>query len=219
VTVVVCGSLGATAAMWDGIDLGGEVVAVEHPGHGGEPAGGFEGVGGLAARVIERVPGRFSFVGVSLGGAVGLQLALDAPERLERLVVCCASARFGDEAQWHERAALVRAEGLGPIVEAVLERWFSPGFGDVQRFREMFLSVDPEGYARCCEALATWDVRALLPRLDVPTLCVAGEHDPTSPPAELEAIARAVGGRFEVIRGARHLAPVERPERFAELLG
>ena len=113
------------------------------------------GVSELARRVLDAVgEGSFSFVGLSLGGAVGIQLALDVPDRIERLVLACTSARFGEPQQWLDRASLVRREGLAAIVDAVLARWFTPSFGDVDGFREMFLSVDPEGYARCCEALA-----------------------------------------------------------------
>ena len=112
----------------------------------------------LARRVLDAVgEGSFSFVGLSLGGAVGIQLALDVPDRIERLVLACTSARFGEPQHWLDRASLVRREGLAAIVDAVLARWFTPSFGDVDRFREMFLSVDPEGYARCCEALAAMD--------------------------------------------------------------
>ena len=87
----------------------------------------------------------FSFVGLSLGGAVGMQLALTAPERLERLVLASTAARFGEPEQWRERAALVRAEGLAAIVDAVLARWFTARFAGVGPYRDMLLSVDPGG--------------------------------------------------------------------------
>jgi 3-oxoadipate enol-lactonase len=170
--------------------------------------------------VLEQAPvERFSFVGLSLGGAVGIQLALDAPERLEQLVLCCTSARFGSREMWEERAAVVRAEGVAAIVEAALARWFSPAFADVQRFRQMFLSIDAEGYARCCDALARWDARAELTRIAAPTLCIAGADDPTSPPEHLAQIAAAIAGaRCAVIDNARHLANVERPDQLNLLL-
>jgi 3-oxoadipate enol-lactonase len=222
-TVVLCGSLGASSEMWQPqlAALGGhEVIFVDHPGHGGAPVVEFAGVRGLAQLALERVDTeRFSFVGLSLGGAVGMQIALDAPERLERLVLCCTSPRFGSPKLWHERAALVRAEGVGPVVEAALERWFTPAFADVQRFREMYLSTDAEGYGRCCDALARFDVRDELDRIAAPTLCVAGGDDPTSPPGHLAQIAGAIAGaRCIVIEGARHLASAERPDELNVLL-
>jgi 3-oxoadipate enol-lactonase len=216
-TVVLCGSLGASSEMWQPQlpALGAhDVVLVDHPGHGGALVVEFDDLSGLAQLALAQVDAeRFSFVGLSLGGAVGMQLALDAPERLERLVLCCTSARFGSPEMWRERAALVRAEGVAPVVEAALQRWFTPAFGDVQRFREMYLATDAEGYARCCDALARFDVRDELHRITTPTLCVAGADDPTSPPDHLAQIADAVAGAHcTVIEGARHLASAERPD-------
>jgi 3-oxoadipate enol-lactonase len=222
-TVVLCGSLGSTSAMWDPqlpALRGRRVVAVEHPGHGGAPLHDVQTVGDLAARVLaEAGGGTFSFVGLSLGGAVGMRLALDAPDRLEKLVLACTSARFGEPDGWHERAATVREHGLEAIVDAVLARWFTPAFGDVERFREQFLSVDPEGYARCCEAIARWDVRTELERITAPTLVVSATEDPSTPPAMGEELANGIpGARFEVLEHAAHLANVERPDHFNRLL-
>jgi len=198
---------------------GHRVVAVDHPGHGRAELAGVSHVRDLAERVLDAVDGPFSFVGLSLGGSVGMQLALDAPDRIERLVLACTSARFGNPQQWLDRADVVRSEGLGAIVAAVLGRWFTPSFGDLARFRAMFLSVDPEGYARCCEALAVWDAREALGSISAPTLVVAGAKDPTSPPAEMAEIARAIpGSRFGIIDDAAHLANVEGAEAFNQLL-
>ncbi len=221
--MVLCGSLGAPAAMWDeqlpALD-GRTVLRVDHPGHGGAPLAAVGGVSDLARRVLDAAGDeRFSFVGLSLGGAVGMRLALDAPERVELLVLACTAARFGDPAQWIERAAIVRAGGLGAIVDAVLARWFTPSYDGVDAYREYFLNTDPEGYARCCEALSRFDVRDALGAIDVPTLAIAATDDPTTPPHVVETVAgRIPGARFEVIRKAAHLANVERPDEFNRLL-
>jgi 3-oxoadipate enol-lactonase len=223
-TVVLCGSLGSTAAMWDGqlSALGDRrVLRVEHPGHDGASVTNVEDVGDLARRVLDDVSKgeSFSFVGLSLGAAVGLQLALDAPERIERLVLASASARFGEPEQWLDRAATVRARGLGSIVDAVIARWFTPAFGDANGFRDMFLSTDREGYARCCEALARWDVREELGRIAAPTLVITGMEDPSTPPAEGELITSLIlDARLALIDGAAHLANVERADEFNRLL-
>jgi 3-oxoadipate enol-lactonase len=223
-TVVLCGSLGSTHEMWEP-QLGAlrahfDVVTVDHPGHGGAPLADVRDVADLARRVLEQVQaGSFSFVGLSLGGAVGMRLALDAPDRVERLVLCCTAARFGEPSSWEERAALVRAEGLEAVVDAVLPRWFSPGFPDLPRYREMFLSTDPEGYARCCDALARWDAADELPLIAAPTLVVAGSEDPASPPEYGELVAaRIPAARFEAVVGARHLANVEHAAEVNRLL-
>jgi 3-oxoadipate enol-lactonase len=222
-TVVLCGSLGAPSSMWNPqlpALAGRTVVRVEHPGHGGAALADVHDVGDLARRVLAAVGGeRFSFVGLSLGGAVGMRLALDVPERLERLVLACTSARFGEPSQWLARATTVRADGLAAIVDAVLGRWFTPLFDEVPAYRELFLSTDAEGYARCCEALSSFDVRDDLSSIGAPTLVIAGAEDPTTTPADVEAIADAVpDARFAVIPGAAHLANVERPDDFNRLL-
>ena len=222
-TVVLCGSLGAPAAMWDSqlpaLD-GRTVVRVDHPGHNGAEIADIADVGDLAARVLDAAgDGPFTYVGLSLGGAIGLRLALDRPDRVERLVLACTAVQFGEPAQWTERAATVRAHGLGAIVDAVLARWFTPAFDGVDAYREHFLNTDPEGYARCCEALARFDVHDAVGAISTPTLAIAATDDPTTPPPIVEVVARGIpGARFEVIPDAAHLANVERPGDFNRLL-
>lgn len=222
-TVVLCGSLGSTSAMWEPqlpALQGRRVLKVEHPGHGGAPVTNVHEVEDLAARVLDEAGAdTFSFVGLSLGGAVGMRLALDAPDRVEKLVLACTSPRFGEPESWYERAATVREHGLEAIADAVLSRWFTPAFADIDRFREMFLSVDPEGYARCCEALARWDVRDELGEIAAPTLVISATEDPATPPATGEVLASGIpGARFEVLANAAHLASAERPDDFNRLL-
>ena len=224
-TVVLCGSLGGTSAMWDP-QVGAlrdrfDFVPVDHPGHGRMPLRPVADVADLVEHALAQVEAqRFSFVGVSLGGAVGMALALGPHgERLEKLVLACTSARFGEPESWRERAATVRARGLEAIVDVILERWFTPAFGDVRGYREMFLSTDREAYARCCEALARWDARGELAHVGTPTLAIAGAEDPSTPPEQLERIAEEIPeARVEVIPDARHLANVERAAEFNALL-
>jgi 3-oxoadipate enol-lactonase len=222
-TVVLCGSLGATSAVWEGQApalAGRRVVTVEHPGHGGAPVADARDMAALAGRVLDAAGEEpFAFVGLSLGGAVGMRLALDAPGRVERLVLACTSARFGAPEQWLERAEVVRREGLGAIVDTILGRWFTPAFADRGRYRALFLATDPEGYARCCEALAGWDAREELGAIAVPTLVVSGAEDAAAPPEAGALVAERIpGARHVVLEDAAHLANVERPDAFNPLL-
>ncbi|HVW89362.1 MAG TPA: alpha/beta fold hydrolase [Gaiellaceae bacterium] len=218
-TLVLVGSLGSTRQMWEPQAPLGPARAFELPGHGDEPVYDGVSVDRIAERVLAAVDGPFSVVGLSLGGAVAMRIAAEAPQRVEKVVLACTSPDFGDAAQWLERAATVRDDGLETIVDAVLGRWFSPAYPDVARWREMFLSVDPEGYGRCCAALAGWDGRDDLRRIEAPTLVLAGAGDPTSPPAHAEEIASLVpGARVAVIDGAQHLANVERAGEFNRLV-
>ena len=221
--VVLSGSLGSTLAMWEpqipALAEGFRVLRYDHPGHGGSPLLYVRSVEGLAQEVVTLLDelgiDRVSFCGLSLGGAVGIRFALDAPERLDRLVLCCTSMRFATPDFWEGRARTVREDGVEAVADTVLERWFTPEFDDVRRYREMLVSTPAEGYARCCEAVRDWDVRGELGGVRAPTLVVAGSDDPSTPPAELEAIAAEIpDARLVVLERARHLANVERAEEF-----
>jgi 3-oxoadipate enol-lactonase len=222
-TVVFSGSLGATSAMWDAQAeaLGGfDVVRIDHPGHGGAPMENVRDARALAQRVLDVVKAeRFSFVGVSLGGAVGMHLALEAPERLQRLVLAATSTRFGSPETWDERIALVRNGGMEAVADAVLPRWFTPAFGEVQRFRAMFVSTPPDVYVRYCEILREYDLRGRLGGIKAPTLAIAGAEDPTSPPDHLEAIVAEIPeARVLVIPRGAHLVNVERADEFNQAM-
>jgi 3-oxoadipate enol-lactonase len=222
-TVVLSGSLGATSEMWDAQAealRGVEVVRVEHPGHNAVPMEDVRDVAGLARCVLDLVEAeRFSFVGLSLGGAVGMHVALEAPRRVERLVLAATSARFGTAETWDERIALVASGGMAAVADAVLPRWFTPAFGDVQRFRAMLVSTPPDVYVRYCEILREYDVRGRLGAITASTLAIAGAEDPTSPPEHLEAIAAEIAeAGVVVIANGAHLVNVERAREFNDAL-
>ncbi|MFJ3806722.1 3-oxoadipate enol-lactonase [Streptomyces sp. NPDC090073] len=215
-------SLGTSLALWDGVapelSAGHRVVRWDLPGHGGSAAdliGPGATVGDLAALVLDLADtlgiDRFAYAGVSLGGAVGLHLAVHRPERLTSLAVLCSSAHFGGEAPWRERAERVRREGLGWLVESADARWFTAGYSDPRLVRD-HREADPEAYAACCDALAAFDLRDRLADIAVPTLAVAGREDPATPPAHLREIADAVPGATLVeLPRASHLAPAQCP--------
>jgi 3-oxoadipate enol-lactonase len=218
VTLVLVGSLGSTRAMWEPQAPLGPATVAELPGHGA-PLFDDVTIDTLARRALDAADGQLSLLGLSLGGAIVVRAAALAPERINRVVLACTSPQFGEPQQWLDRAALVRSGGLESIVDAVMARWFTPSFPDVAPWREMFLSVDPEGYARCCEALAGLDGRADLARIEAPTLVIAGAGDPTSPPSHAEEIASLVpDARVVVLEGAQHLANVERSDEFNRLV-
>ncbi|MFF7315813.1 3-oxoadipate enol-lactonase [Streptomyces albogriseolus] len=216
-------SLGTSYALWDAVA---PELAVTHrtvrwnlPGHGvADPGliGPGATVGDLADLVLALADAlgveRFAYAGVSLGGAVGLHLAVHHPHRVSSLAVLCSSARFGGAERWRERAATVRREGLAELAANADARWFTPGF-TVPRLVRDHRDADPGAYAACCDALAAFDLRERLAEISVPTLAVAGRDDPATPPAHLREIADAVPGASLVeIPGASHLAPAQCPE-------
>ncbi|WP_189314945.1 bifunctional 3-oxoadipate enol-lactonase/4-carboxymuconolactone decarboxylase PcaDC [Streptomyces brasiliensis] len=216
-------SLGTSYALWDAVapelSTAHRVVRWDLPGHGGSAAdliGAGATVGDLADLVLALADSlgieRFAYAGVSLGGAVGLHLAVHHPERLESLAVLCSSAHFNGEKPWRERAERVRREGMERLVESADARWFTAGF-TVPRLVQDHREADPGAYAACCDALAAFDLRDRLADIAVRTLLVAGRQDPATPPAHLREIADAVPGAALVeIPGASHLAPAQCPE-------
>lgn len=216
-------SLGTSYALWDKVApelaIAHRVVRWDLPGHGGSAAdliGPGATVGDLADLVLGLADSlgieRFAYAGVSLGGAVGLHLAVHHPERVTSLAAICSSAHFNGARPWQERAERVRREGLDWLVESADARWFADGF-TVPRLVRDHREADPAAYAACCDALAAFDLTDRLPAIGAPTLLVAGRADPATPPAHLRQIADAVPGAALVeIPGASHLAPAQRPE-------
>src|SRR5581483_9610897 len=83
--------------------------------------------GDLLALLDHLAVERAALVGLSIGAMISIWAAAHAPERVERLVACCTTARFASEAAaaYRERAGRVRAVGMAPIADGVLERWFT----------------------------------------------------------------------------------------------
>lgn len=168
---------------------------------------------------------RTHLVGMSMGGMIAQQFALDFPDRVDTLTLADTTAGTPPEGRstWDQRAATVRREGMAALAPATIGRWLTPDFSTahpeaVEQIRDVLLHTPPEGYARACEALRDFDVRDRLAELRVPTLAVAGRHDTGTPPAATQAIANAIkGAQFELLDAA-HLAPIEQSHRFAALL-
>jgi len=169
---------------------------------------------------IERV----LLCGLSIGGMISMWVAAHAPERVDRLVVCCTSAQLRPAESWLERAALVRAEGVQAVADAVLDRWFSPAFTAahpelIGRMRATLIATPREGYAGCCEAIAAMDLTPVLPSISAPTLVVSAAEDPSIPPEHGRRIAELIpGARFELVQDARHIANVEQADLITSLI-
>lgn len=233
-------SLGTSArALWSSCaaHLAGsfEVLAWDLPGHGtnlaeSKPFTVAELTAGVLAMVDDMLAERgeqgtsFAYAGDSAGGAVGLQLMLDAPDRIDAAVVLCTGAKIGEPEGWHERAAAVRASGTPVVLERSAAIWFAPGFLEREpdtgaALLHALQDADREGYAQVCEALAAFDVRHRLHEITTPVLAIAGAQDVPAPPASLEEIAVGVKhGRLVVLDDVAHLAPAERPDKVARLI-
>ncbi|MGK5499907.1 alpha/beta fold hydrolase, partial [Streptomyces sp. URMC 125] len=231
--VLVLGpALGATWHMWDRqvpeLARHWRVLRYDLPGHGGAPARPAAGVPELAARLLATVDSlgadRFAYAGCSLGGAVGAQLALTAPDRLTSLALISSAPRYATPDSWRQRGVVVRTNGLDPIARSTPERWFTPGFAAAQPAIvdwavQMVRTTDPGCHIAACEALAAFDIRPELGRIGVPTLVVAGADDTSTPPADARALVAGIpDARLALVPDACHMVPVERPAEVTELL-
>ena len=135
--LVLSSSLGTTLEMWEPqvapLAEHFRVVRYDRRGHGRSPvprdATTIDDLGGDLVELLDELGlERVSFCGLSLGGVEGMWLAVNAPERVERLVLCCTAASFPPRQGWLDRAAVVRAGGMDAIVDAILGRWFRPVF-------------------------------------------------------------------------------------------
>jgi 3-oxoadipate enol-lactonase len=228
------GSLGTTLELWDpqvaALAPAMQLVRFDHRGHGRSPvpAGpyGIDDLGGDVLRLMDDLGlARATYCGLSIGGMVGQWLAINAPERIDRVILLCTGAFLAPPDTWLQRAAAVRAAGTPEVIaDAVVARWFTPGFTQahpdtVARYRAMVATTDPGGYAACCEAIAAMDVRAGLPLVNLPALVVSGAQDPSIPPEHGRAIADSIpGARFELLDPAAHLASVERAAAVNDLI-
>lgn len=230
-TLVLGPSLGTTAATCWGpvielLEREFDVVAFELPGHGidSAPVPGAMTMAELAERVLASVDGPFLYAGDSIGGQVGLQLLLDAPDRVLGAVLCCTGARIGTPATWAERITQVEASGTASLVAATAARWFAPPF--IQRHPDRASALlhalrdtDARGYIALCHALAGFDVRNRLGEIRQPVVAVAGAADDVCPPDLLSGIAEGVRhGRLVVLDDVAHQAPAEAPREVAAII-
>jgi 3-oxoadipate enol-lactonase len=228
------GSLGTTQAMWDPqrAELGDglRLIGVDLRGHGGSPAPpGPYTIAQLGEDVLALIDGlgleRVDWCGASVGGMVGQWLAINAPERIGRLILIGTSVYLPPASNWHERAAIVRTAGSPePIADTVIGRWFTPAWAEshadvVARHRAMIVATPAEGYAGCCEAIAAMDLRDGLGAITAPTLVIAGAQDVAIPPEPGERIVAAVpGSRWELLDPGAHLASAERSGMVSALI-
>ncbi|HET9181715.1 MAG TPA: 3-oxoadipate enol-lactonase [Candidatus Angelobacter sp.] len=162
---------------------------------------------------------RFAFCGISMGGAVGQWLALNAPERIAALVLANTSPQFGTRETWDIRLQAVRQGGMPAVADAGMERFLSPAnraSAEGQSLRTVLLATDPAGYAGCCVALRDVNFKDSLGRIKVPTLVIGTDHDPSTPwEGNGDILAREIPAAKAVILHGQHLSNLEQPREFA----
>jgi len=224
--VVLSNSLGADHRMWDpqvaALEEHFRVIRYDTRGHGSSPVPpGPYTVDDLADDVVALLDRlgieRAHVVGLSLGGATAMRLAVRHPDRVDRLALLCTAAVFLTPQMWADRAAAVRTDGVRSIAGSIVDRWFTPDFlatrpEDRAAYETMVGATPDEGYAGCCDALASFDTRSDLAHIRASTLVIGGAQDPATPTSKQQEIADGIpGARLLVVPDAAHLANAEQP--------
>lgn len=163
---------------------------------------------------------RFHYLGLSVGGMLGLWLARHEPDRLDRLVVSNTAARLPPEV-WVQRIEQVRASGLSALVDSTMQRWFTPDFHGqgqtvIDATRSAFLRVDVRGYLGCAAAIRDMDLRDQLAHIRTPALVVTGGKDASTTTAlGQDIVARIAGAQWFELPVA-HMPQLEQPAALAD---
>jgi 3-oxoadipate enol-lactonase len=232
--LVLGSSLGTTGAMWDDnvatLAERFRLLRYDTRGHGGSPVPdgpyAMDELGADVLALLDRLElRRVLYCGLSIGGMIGMWLASEAPDRIERLALCCTVPHFPPRELWDERIETVRAEGIEPMVEPAIERWLPAEVRAArpraeEHLRELIRSTPAEGYAGCCEAIRDMDLRDRLARIEAPTLVIAGSEDPSTPAERVRTeVAEGIGGASYVeLEGAAHIANMARPRELEHAL-
>jgi 3-oxoadipate enol-lactonase len=226
--LVLSNSLGTNLSMWDqqapSFEKSFRLLRYDMRGHGQSsvPPPPYS-VPDLAADVLSLIDSlgidRFHFCGLSVGGMIGMSLALHARERMEKLVLCSTAPKIGTLESWNTRIETVRRQGMGEIARTTPARWFTPSFQSsapevVSAIVGSLESTNPEGYIGGCCAVRDFDARRSVSDIRVPTLVMSGAHDPATPPSDGHFLRDHIpGARYAELNGA-HISNIEDSARF-----
>jgi 3-oxoadipate enol-lactonase len=178
-----------------------------------------------AAALIEAVGLQaVHFVGLSMGGMIGQQLAVRHPGKVLSLSLCDTASEMPPPAMWNQRIADARAGGIDALVDGTIKRWFVAGFIErepdtIAWVRRMIATTPVEGYVGCASAVRDMSQTHLLRQIQAPTQVIVGREDPACTLAASEVLQREIAGAtLHVIDDAAHLANIEKPELFTRLL-
>ena len=162
---------------------------------------------------------RVHFCGLSMGGMIGMFLGASAPKRFHKIVACNTAAKFGTPETWNARINTVREAGMKGVAHSVIERWLTPGYraehpAETKAALAMLESANPDGYIANCAAVRDADLRQTLADVQVPTLVLAGLHDPVATPADGRLLVERIAGARYTEVCAAHLSNLEARDEF-----
>lgn len=232
-TLVFCNSLGTDFRIWRDciIRLVGEcsILMYDKRGHGlsevtDAPYAMQDHVDDLAALLDHLGISGAVICGLSVGGMIAQGLFHSRRDLVRALILCGTAAKIGDDKMWPERIAAVEKFGVEPLADRIMELWFTRDFhaeraDDLAGYRNMVVRQPHQGYVGTCTALRDTDYRREALDIDVPTICIVGDQDGSTPPEIVAATAKLIPDcRYEVIRNAAHIPCVEQPEVLVEII-
>ena len=229
--LVFSNSLGTDMRLWDQIvpllPKGLRIIRYDMRGHGlTDCPNSPYSMGALisdAESLLDHLEVRDSlFVGLSIGGMVAQGLATKRLDLIRAMVLSNTAAKIATPAIWKDRINSIRAQGIGPVSDATMSRWFSPQMHNtpaMSSWQNMLRATRPDGYIGCAHAVSGTDFMTTTSALRLPVMGIAGDHDSSTPPDLVrETLDLIPGSSFHIIRAAGHLPCVEQPEEFARLL-
>ncbi|MER8749687.1 3-oxoadipate enol-lactonase [Mesorhizobium sp. M1050] len=230
--IIFINSLGTDFRIWDDIvsALDGEMplLVYDKRGHGLSDIGDISSiddhVDDLSGLIDHFGLSKVVLCGLSVGGLIAQGFYRRRPEMVEGLILCDTAHKIGTAESWNARIAAVKSKGIQEIAGAVLKTWFTPAFHaqrhpDLNGYWNMMTRQALTGYIGTCAAVRDADFTDSARRIAVPTLCVAGDQDGSTPPDLVRSLADLIpGARFEIIGDAAHISCVEQPEALVALI-
>lgn len=230
--LVFINSLGTDFRIWDRVSSGLEgempLLVYDKRGHGLSDIGDIRSiddhVDDLSHLIDHFGLNNIVLCGLSVGGLIAQGLYARRPEIVDGLILCDTAHKIGTAESWNTRIAAVESKGIQSVADVVLKAWFTPAFhaqrqAELDGYWNMLTRQSVAGYAGTCVALRDADFTDRARMIAVPTLCIAGDQDGSTPPDLVRSLANLIpGSRFEIIRDAGHIPCVEQPEALTALI-
>lgn len=225
-TIVFANSLGTDFRIWRDVivrmvgDFG--ILMYDKRGHGLSEAGSSpitmgDHINDLAALLDHFETKNVIVCGLSVGGMIAQGLAARRPDLVRALILCDTGHKIGTPEMWDARIAAINEQGIDGVSDMILERWFTPEYrsadnADFVGYRLMLERTPLKGYTATCAAIRDSDFTQSSAALEVPTICVVGDQDGSTPPSLVGELARLIpGAMYQEIPGAAHLPCIEQP--------
>lgn len=231
-TMVFSNSLGTDFRIWRDVivRMVGEVsiVTYDKRGHGlsdlGESQTMDDHVNDLAGLLDHLGIQHGIICGLSVGGLIAQGLYHSRPDLVGALILCNTGMKIGSDELWNMRIEAIEAKGIAGIIDDIMPRWFTKGFRDeyaveVEGYENMVTRIPQQGYSGTCAAIRDTDFSELAKNIKVPTICVAGDQDGSTPPELVKKMAHTIPNAFyEEIKDCAHIPTVEQPEYLSEVI-